>query len=86
MPGHPQDDTNPNFFPDSNSPILGLSNEVSFVLEILKKTIVTVKMRIFSKMTSRLYSHVIHSLVPINHLLGHSNEVSFVSELCWKDG
>ena len=35
--GHPQDNTNPNFFPDSNSPMLGLSNEVSFVPEILWK-------------------------------------------------
>ena len=31
--GHPQDDTMPNFFPDSKSSILGLSNEVSFVSE-----------------------------------------------------
>ena len=30
---HPQDDTMPNFFPDSKSSILGLSNEVSFVTE-----------------------------------------------------
>ena len=36
-PGHPQDDTNPNFFPNYNSPMLGLSNEVSFVLKILWK-------------------------------------------------
>ena len=32
--GHPQDDTTTNFFPDSKSPILGLSNEVSFVSEL----------------------------------------------------
>ena len=31
--GHPQDDTTPNFFPDSKSSIIGLSNEVSFVSE-----------------------------------------------------
>ena len=31
--GHPQDDAMPNFFPDSKSSILGLSNEVSFVTE-----------------------------------------------------
>ena len=34
-PGHPQDDANTNFFADSKRPILGLSNEVSFFLEIL---------------------------------------------------
>ena len=33
-PSHPQDDTIPNFFPDSKSPILDLSNEVSFVSEL----------------------------------------------------
>ena len=32
-PGHPQDDTKANFFPDSKSSIIGLSNEVSFVSE-----------------------------------------------------
>ena len=32
--GHHQDDTTPNFFPNSNSPMLGLSNEVSFVSEL----------------------------------------------------
>ena len=31
--GHPQDDARPNFFPDSKSLILGLSNDVSFVSE-----------------------------------------------------
>ena len=31
--GHPQDDTKANFFPDSKSSIIGLSNEVSFVSE-----------------------------------------------------
>jgi len=31
--GHPQDDTTPNFFPNSKVSILGLSNEVSFVSE-----------------------------------------------------
>ena len=36
-PGHPQDDANTNFFADSKHPILGLSNEVSFVPEILWK-------------------------------------------------
>ena len=35
--GHPQDDTKTNFFADSKCPILGLSNEVSFVPEILWK-------------------------------------------------
>ena len=34
---HPQDDANTNFFADSKRPILGLSNEVSFVPEILWK-------------------------------------------------
>ena len=33
--GHPQNDTLPNFFENSKRPILGLSNEVSFVPEIL---------------------------------------------------
>ena len=33
--GHPQDDATPNFFTNSERPILGLSNEVSFVQEIL---------------------------------------------------
>ena len=33
-PGHPQDDATPNFFPNSNSPMLGLSNEVSFVSKL----------------------------------------------------
>ena len=36
-PGHPQGDANINFFVDSKRPILGLSNEVSFVPEILWK-------------------------------------------------
>ena len=35
--GYPQDDTTPNFFPNSNSPMLGLSNEVSFVSELYQK-------------------------------------------------
>ena len=35
--GHPQDDTVPNFFPDSKSSIVGLSNEVSFIPEIFWK-------------------------------------------------
>ena len=35
--GHPQDDAMPNFFANSKRPILGLSNEVSFVPEILWK-------------------------------------------------
>ena len=35
--GHPQDDAMPNFFADSERPILGLSNEVSFVPESLWK-------------------------------------------------
>ena len=30
-PGLPQDDATPNFFPDSKSTIIGLSNEASFV-------------------------------------------------------
>ena len=33
--GHPQDDAMTNFFADSKRPILGLSNEVSFVPESL---------------------------------------------------
>ena len=32
--GHPQDDATPNFIPDSESSILGLSNELSFVSEL----------------------------------------------------
>ena len=35
--GHPQDYATPNFFANSKRPILGLSNEVSFVPEILWK-------------------------------------------------
>ena len=35
--GHPQDFAMPNFFADSKRPISGLSNEVSFVPEILWK-------------------------------------------------
>ena len=35
--GHPQDDAKPNFLANSKRPILGLSNEVSFVPEILWK-------------------------------------------------
>ena len=38
-PGHPQNDANTNFFADSKHPILGLSNEVSFVSEILGKKV-----------------------------------------------
>ena len=34
---HPQDDATTNSFANSKYPILGLSNEVSFVLEILWK-------------------------------------------------
>ena len=33
--GHPQDDAMGNFYADSKRPILGLSNEVSFVPKIL---------------------------------------------------
>ena len=35
--GHPQDRAMPNFFPDSKSSILGLSNEVSFVTKYFWK-------------------------------------------------
>ena len=35
--GHPQDDATPIFFANSKRPISGLSNEVSFVPEILWK-------------------------------------------------
>ena len=35
--GHPQDDAMANFFENSKRPISGLSNEVSFVPEILWK-------------------------------------------------
>ena len=35
--GHPQDRAKLNFFPDSKSSILGLSNEVSFVTEYFWK-------------------------------------------------
>ena len=35
--GHPQNDATPNFFAYSKRPILGLSNEVSFVPEIIWK-------------------------------------------------
>ena len=35
--GHPQDDATSSFFPDSKNSIVGLSNEVSFVPEILWK-------------------------------------------------
>ena len=37
--GHPQDDAIPNFFANSKRPIFGLSNEVSFVPEILWKDV-----------------------------------------------
>ena len=33
--GHPQDDAMSNFFPDSQSSVLGLSNEVLFVSEFI---------------------------------------------------
>ena len=36
-PGHPQNNTIPSFFPNSNSPMLGLSNEVSFVSKLYQK-------------------------------------------------
>ena len=35
--GYPQKDVIPNFFPDSKSFIIGLSNEVSFVTEYFSK-------------------------------------------------
>ena len=35
--GHPQGDATPNFFPDSKSSILGLSNEVSFISRFFQK-------------------------------------------------
>ena len=35
--GHPQVDVTPNFFANSERPIKGLSNEISFVPEILWK-------------------------------------------------
>ena len=35
--GHPKDDATSDFFANSKRPILGLSNEVSFVLESLWK-------------------------------------------------
>ena len=35
--GHPQDEATSNLFDDSKRPILGLSNEVSFVPEIFWK-------------------------------------------------
>ena len=35
--GHPQDDATANFCADSKRPILGLSNEVSFVTKVLLK-------------------------------------------------
>ena len=35
--GHPQDDATTNFFADSKCPILGLSNEVSFVSELYQE-------------------------------------------------
>ena len=35
--GHPQDDATPNFFADCKRPTKGLSNEVSFVPDILWK-------------------------------------------------
>ena len=37
--GHPKDDATPNSFADSKRPISGLSNEVSFVPEILWKDV-----------------------------------------------
>ena len=44
----------------------------------LKKTTVSVKMSFLGKMAIRLCSHALIFLVPINHILGHSNEISFV--------
>ena len=35
--GHPQDDATPNFFANSEHPILGLSNQVSFIPEFFWK-------------------------------------------------
>ena len=35
--GHPQNDATPNIFPDSKRMLSGLSNEVSFVSEIIWK-------------------------------------------------
>ena len=37
--GHPQDDATLNFFADSERPILGLSNEVSFVPKFFEKVL-----------------------------------------------
>ena len=37
--GHPQDDATPNFCADSKHPILGLSNEVSFVQKFFGKMV-----------------------------------------------
>ena len=37
--GHPQNDAMPNFFANFKRPILGLSNEVSFVPEVLWKMV-----------------------------------------------
>ena len=36
---HLQNDAMPNFFPDSKSPILGLSNKVQFITQFLWKDI-----------------------------------------------
>ena len=36
-PGYPQDDAIPNFFPDCESSLLGLSNNVSFVNKLFSK-------------------------------------------------
>ena len=61
-PGHLQDDTTPNFFPDSNSPMLGLSNKVSFASELCQEYGQNNK-SFFKKTCCKLSTVVIHITV-----------------------
>ena len=64
-PGHLQDDTTPNFFPDSNSPILELYNEVSFVSELCQEYGQNNK-SVFTKTCCKLsMSTTVYVLIPL---------------------
>ena len=68
--GHPQDDATPNFCADSKRPILGLSNEVSFVPEIFGKM---VKIKETSFLSTRgmilIFGNCMHCLLKANSKL-----------------
>ena len=64
-PGHLQNDTTPKFFPDSNSPMLGLSNEVSFVSELYQEYGQNNK-SVFTKTCCKLsMSTTVYVLIPL---------------------